>query len=95
MLVNGILPIATATMAVNPAAGPLTLKEDPLRRPTTMPPTTPAIMPAKSGALEARATPRHRGRATRKTTIDAGISAAALRNNLFMETMVLNNKTPE
>jgi hypothetical protein len=60
-----------------------------------MPPTTPAIMPAKSGALEARATPRHRGRATRKTTIDAGISAAALRNNLFMETIVLNNKTPE
>jgi hypothetical protein len=75
-------------MAVRPAAGPLTLKEEPLSEPTTMPPTTPAIIPEKSGALDARAMPRHRGRATRKTTIDAGISAAAFRNNLFIWNMI-------
>jgi hypothetical protein len=43
-----------------------------------MPPTIPAITPEKSGAPEARATPRQSGRATRKTTIDAGKSARRL-----------------
>jgi hypothetical protein len=35
----------------------------------------PAMSPLNSGALEANATPRQSGRATRKTTIDEGISA--------------------
>ncbi len=51
-----------------PAAGPLTLVCDPLSIPTRMPPTIPASTPENSGALDARATPRHNGRATRNTT---------------------------
>jgi hypothetical protein len=34
----------------------------------------PAIIPEKRGAPEARATPKHNGRATRKTTTPAGKS---------------------
>ena len=60
-----------ATIAVSPAAGPLTLKCDRLASPTTMPPTTPAMMPLNNGALDANATPKQRGRATRKTTTEA------------------------
>jgi hypothetical protein len=41
----------------------------------TIPPTIPAINPLKRGAFDARATPRQRGRATKKTTMDEGISA--------------------
>ncbi|GGI60068.1 hypothetical protein GCM10011446_15630 [Acinetobacter vivianii] len=33
-----------------------------------MPPTIPAIMPEIMGAPEAKAIPRHKGKATRKTT---------------------------
>jgi hypothetical protein len=54
--------------AVRPAAGPLTLVLEPLKKPTTIPPTIPAKSPEAKGAFEARATPRHKGRATRKTT---------------------------
>jgi hypothetical protein len=46
-----------------------------------MPPTTPAMIPPKSGTifacpwgLLACATPKHNGKATKKTTIDAEIS---------------------
>jgi hypothetical protein len=66
--------IAAATIAVKPAAGPLTLKCERLTRPTTIPPHTPAIMPLNNGAFEARATPKHKGSATRKTTIEEGRS---------------------
>lgn len=65
------LPICAATMAVKPAAGPLTLVCEPLRTPTKMPPMIPATMPEKSGALDASATPRQSGSATRKTTRSA------------------------
>lgn len=41
----------------------------PLATPTTIPPTMPAIMPANSGAPDARAIPKHKGSATKKTTI--------------------------
>src|SRR4051812_6662827 len=68
----------TATMAVSPAAGPLTLVFEPLRLPTTIPPMMPAKMPEKSGAPDARATPRHSGNATRKTTVPL-IASAAIR----------------
>ena len=61
--------ICAATTAVRPAAGPLTLVWDPLRKPTTTPPMMPAMRPEIGGAPEARATPRHRGKATRKTTM--------------------------
>ena len=66
--------IATSTMVVRPAAGPLTLKCDRLVNPTTIPPTTPAIMPLNNGAPDANATPKQRGSATKNTTIDAGTS---------------------
>ena len=56
------------TMAVRPAAGPETLRWEPLMAPTTMPPMVPAMMPAMAGTPEAWAMPRQRGMATRKTT---------------------------
>ena len=55
-------------------AGPLTPRGDPLKKPTMMPPTIPEMIPEKRGAPEARAMPKQRGTATRKTTIDAGMS---------------------
>ncbi len=60
--------ICAATTAVKPAAGPLTLDCDPLNKPTSIPPTTPAKIPDNNGAPDANATPRHKGRATKKTT---------------------------
>jgi len=63
--------IWAATTAVNPAAGPLTLVCEPLTMPTTIPPTMPATRPENNGALDARATPRHSGRATKNTTTPA------------------------
>jgi hypothetical protein len=66
--------MAALTIAVKPAAGPLTLSGEPLKSPMTIPPIIPAMMPLNKGALEANATPKHRGRATRNTTIAEGIS---------------------
>ena len=60
--------IATKTIAVKPAAGPETLSCEPLNKPTTIPPTTPEIIPENKGAPLARAIPKHNGSATRKTT---------------------------
>lgn len=48
------------------------------RKPTTTPPTTPEIMPEKSGAPDASATPKQSGSATRATTMEAGRSAFQL-----------------
>ena len=61
--------MAVNTIAARPAAGPLTPMLDPLNDPTTIPPTIPAINPEKSGAPLANAIPRHRGNATKNTTI--------------------------
>ena len=66
--------IAVKTIAASPAAGPLTPIWEPLNRPTTIPPIIPAIIPENKGAPLARAIPRQRGIATKKTTILAGIS---------------------
>ena len=71
---DGSVITAAATNEVRPAAGPETLRCDLLAKPTMIPPTTPAINPLKSGAFDANATPKQRGRATRNTTMDAGIS---------------------
>src|SRR5687768_2138314 len=60
--------ICVETIAVNPAAGPATLVCEPLSHPTRIPPTIPASTPANSGAPEANATPKHNGKATKKTT---------------------------
>jgi hypothetical protein len=66
--------MAANTIAVKPAAGPLTLNCELLSVPITIPPTIPAINPLKNGAPEAKAIPRHKGTATRKTTILEGRS---------------------
>ena len=42
--------------------------------PITIPPIIPDMSPEIKGAPQANAMPRHNGRATRKTTIPAGIS---------------------
>jgi hypothetical protein len=68
--------ICAATTAVKPAAGPATLVLEPLRTPTIRPPTIPAMIPAESGAFEAREIPKQRGKATRNTTSPAGMSLA-------------------
>ena len=66
--------IAVKTITVRPAAGPETLSWEPLAHETTRPPMMPAIIPEKSGAPDARAIPRQRGSATKKTPMLAGIS---------------------
>jgi hypothetical protein len=60
--------IEVSTIAVKPAAGPETLICDWLKKPTTIPPTIPEIMPENKGAPEAIAIPKHKGNATKKTT---------------------------
>src|SRR6266550_9363754 len=59
------------TMTARPAAGPLTWRGEPARKPTTMPPMMPVRIPAAGGAPEAKAMPMQRGSATRKTTREA------------------------
>ena len=66
--------IEAATMVVRPAAGPDTANEDPLSSDTTNPPIIPDKRPAYKGAPEARAIPRQRGKAIRKTDRPAGRS---------------------
>ena len=66
--------MATSTMVVRPAAGPLTARWLPLAQATTTPPTMPVIKPASGGAPDATAMPRQSGSATRKTTTEAGRS---------------------
>ena len=52
----------------------------------------PLIKPAKSGAPEANAIPKHKGIATKKTTILAGISSLKFFNGLkFLFIIVLFN----
>ncbi|CAM5725685.1 hypothetical protein SGLAM104S_01164 [Streptomyces glaucescens] len=58
-----------------PGGGPLTWSWDPPSRPATRPPTAAAARPAWRGAPVARAMPRDRGRAIRKTAMDADASA--------------------
>ena len=62
------------TITASPAAGPDTPTWLPEMGATMMPPMMPAIKPAMGAAPEARAMPRQRGRATRKTTMEEGKS---------------------
>ena len=66
--------MALKTIIVKPAAGPETLSCDSLHKETSSPPIMPAFKPEKSGAPDAMAIPRHKGRATRNTTKPADIS---------------------
>src|SRR5690606_5420313 len=60
--------MAVSTMAVKPAAGPDTEVVELVKEPTTARPTMPAIIPDKGGAPDAKAIPKHGGRATTHTT---------------------------
>jgi hypothetical protein len=72
------------TITAKPAAGPLTPKEEPLAIPQTIPPTIPAMIPANKGAPEASAIPKHKGTATKNTTILAGKSFLMCLNRLIL-----------
>lgn len=63
--------IAAAQIAVSPAAGPLTLKDDLLINVTISPPKIPAINPEYIGAFDANETPKQSGSATKKTLMPA------------------------
>ena len=76
------LVIEVNTITASPAAGPLTPSGDPLAIPTTIPPTIPAMIPANNGAPDARAIPKHKGTATKNTTILAGKSFLKCLNTL-------------
>lgn len=60
--------IEEKTITVKPAAGSLTLNDEPLNGAITRPATIPAIIPENNGAPEAKAIPRHNGNATKNTT---------------------------
>ena len=66
--------MAGKTIATKPAAGPLTPSDELLNSVTTKPPTIPAITPESAGAPDARAIPKHRGMATKKTIKPEGTS---------------------
>lgn len=61
--------IAMLQIAVNPAAGPLTLNGDLLIKGMIMPPMIPAQRPESTGAPDAREIPRQSGKATKKTVM--------------------------
>ena len=82
--------IAPDTNVANPAAGPLTLKGELLKAPTTKPPTIPAIRPLNGVAPLAIDIPKQRGSATKNTTKPAGISLPALANKRFF--VIINKK---
>ena len=73
-----------STITAKPAAGPLTPNDEPLAIPQTIPPTIPAIIPANKGAPEASAIPKHKGTATKNTTILAGRSFLICLNRLIL-----------
>ncbi len=60
--------IAAITIDAKPAAGPDTPIAELEMNPTTIPPMTPATIPEKSGAPEAKAIPKQSGSATQNTT---------------------------
>ena len=76
---NGGIPpsrsTSARTMAVSPAAGPVTESGERLIHGTMSPPAMPAINPETGGTPHAMAMPRHRGSATRKTTTPATASS--------------------
>ena len=78
-------------MAASPAAGPLTPILEPLNPPTTIPPMIPAIRPENRGAPLAKAIPKHKGRATKNTTIPAGMSFFKFLN--ILKEIILGQKS--
>ena len=56
-----------ATMTINPAAGPLIVKRDPLNKLTMIPPTMAVNNPMMEGKSDAFAIPKLKGSANKKT----------------------------
>ena len=79
-------------MAINPAAGPDTLTLELLNAPTRTPPIIPQIIPANGGAPLATAMPKHRGKATKKTTIPDRTSARFNEKEDLIETIFCRGK---
>ena len=81
--------IEAITTVINPAAGPDTPNRELLTSPTTTPPIIPEINPEigigenPSTVVEANPIPKHRGSATKNTTILAGRSDLQETNNFF------------
>jgi hypothetical protein len=77
------------TTVINPAAGPETPRRELLISPTTTPPMIPAINPEigmglnPSTVVEANPIPKHKGRATKNTTMLAGRSSLQELNKFF------------
>jgi hypothetical protein len=67
--------MAARTIAIKPAAGPVTLTFELLKLPTISPPIIPLMIPANGGAPLATAIPRQRGKATKNTTMPGSKSA--------------------
>ena len=65
-------------------AGPLTPSEELLKRVITSPPTIPAMTPEIAEAPDAKAIPRHKGMATKKTTKPEGTSVFQCFRSLIM-----------
>ena len=59
--------MASKTITIKPAAGPLTVTLAPPNQEPINPPMTAAIIPDEAGAPEARATPIDKGKATKAT----------------------------
>lgn len=57
--------------------------------PTTTPPTIPAITPEKRGVPLAKAIPKHKGKATKNTTILAGKSLLIFLNIMYVYILIL------
>ena len=83
--------IAVNIIAVKPAAGPDTLKCEVLKYPTTIPPTIPEIIPENKGAPEAKAIPKQRGSATKKTTKPDAKSVLKSAKRLIFFDIIQNN----
>src|SRR5690606_39411831 len=83
--------MAVRTMAAKPAAGPETLTWELLKKPITIPPMIPAIIPDSGGAPEASAIPIHSGNATKKTTSPDAKSLRRLAKMFTFFVIILNN----
>ena len=66
-----IVWIISTIINIKPAAGPETCRELPENKPTTIPPIIPDTIPLYIGKPQAIEIPIARGRATKKTIIDA------------------------
>ena len=90
-IIKPCLAIISITSTTKPAAGPLTASGEPEIDPTKIPPIMPVITPAVGGKPDAMAIPKHKGMATKNTTIEAKKSLPKLALNWFSLVSFCNN----